>query len=428
MNAAKDFSVSDPGIFKQKVFHWAGRNKHACYLDSNDYQESWSSFDCLAGAGALSVLQPAENCFGALNAFMDRHRGWLLGFLGYDLKNETEALSSGNDDRLGFPSLYFFIPQDLILLKGSNVQIISGRNPASVFREIMDFPLPGTAALTHSISPVRQDISREEYLETVEAIRRHIKEGDVYEMNFCLNFYASDTRCSPADLFRELNALAPAPFASFLKFEEYYILCASPERFLKKTGRNILSQPVKGTIRRSSLPAEDEQLKSALRGSEKEQAENVMIVDLVRNDLSRSAVPGSVKVSELFGIYTFRHWHQMISTVKAEAKPGIHPLDIVRNAFPMGSMTGAPKIMAMKLIEQYERTRRGAFSGAIGYFTPDGDFDFNVVIRSILYNSRKKHLSFSVGSAITYDSVPENEYEECLLKAKAIRSLFKSVS
>ncbi|HYH55616.1 MAG TPA: anthranilate synthase component I family protein, partial [Anseongella sp.] len=281
--------------------------------------------------------------------------------------------------------------------------------------DLPDLPVP----------QIRQGISREDYLETVEAIRRHIREGDVYELTFCLDFYAGDYQCDPAALFSRLNSAAPAPFASFLKLGEHHIICASPERFLKKTGSNILSQPVKGTIRRSGRPAEDEQLKSALRNSEKEQAENVMIVDLVRNDLARSAVPGSVKVSELFGIYSFPHWHQMISTVEAEARPGLHPLEIIRHAFPMGSMTGAPKIMAMRLIEQYERTKRGAFSGAIGYFTPGRDFDFNVVIRSVLYNSGRKQLLFPVGSAITYDSLPENEYQECLLKAQAIHALFK---
>ncbi|QEC54286.1 aminodeoxychorismate synthase component I [Anseongella ginsenosidimutans] len=425
MNAAEEFSIDDPEQFKLKAFYRASRQEHVCCLDSGGYHEGHSSFDWLIGSGARSSLQPVENCFGALETFIKEVPGWKLGFLGYDLKNEVERLSSENSDPLGFPPLYFFVPRELIMLKGNSVRISSESSPSGVFREILDTPLPEAGAPPPP-PRIRQRVSRAGYLETVAAIRRHIVEGDVYELNYCLDFYAENYECDPARLFLRLNETAPAPFASFLKLGKQFILCASPERFLKKTGSRIISQPIKGTIRRSEHPGEDQALKKALRNSEKEQAENVMIVDLVRNDLSRSAVPGTVRVSELFGIHTFRHWHQMISTVEAEAKPGLSAADIIRHAFPMGSMTGAPKIMAMKLIDKFEEVKRGAFSGAIGYFSPEGDFDFNVVIRSILYNSQTGYLSFPVGSAITYDSVAENEYEECLLKAKAIRNLFNS--
>lgn len=433
MNAA-DFSVSDPEQFRLKAFYKASRDEHACFLDSNAYTDPRSSFDSLIARGARSVLQPEENCFEALRTFLDETPGWKLGFLGYDLKNEVERLVSQNSDPLDFPSLYFFVPRELVILKGSSTRIMSETSPSDVFREIQEFPLPAGSSLVSEnslLTPgapvfprIRQRVGKGDYLEAVSAIRRHIIDGDVYELNYCIDFYADEYECDPAVLFARLNAVAPAPFASFLRFGDRYILCASPERFLKKTGSRLVSQPIKGTMRRSSDVAEDEKLKAALGNSEKEKAENVMIVDLVRNDLSRSAVPGSVRVSELFGIHTFRHWHQMISTVEADARPGIHPVEIIRNAFPMGSMTGAPKVMAMKLIDHYEQVKRSAFSGAIGYFSPEGDFDLNVVIRSMLYNGKKKYLSFPVGGAITYDSVPENEYEECLLKAKAIRSLF----
>jgi para-aminobenzoate synthetase component 1 len=149
-------------------------------------------------------------------------------------------------------------------------------------------------------------------------------------------------------------------------------------------------------------------------------AENLMIVDLVRNDLAKSSKPGSVKVEELFGIYSFKQLHQMISTVSSIKRENVDPVEVIKNAFPMGSMTGAPKIRAMELIEKYETTKRGVYSGASGYFTPEMDFDFNVLIRSIFYNDTANKLSFQVGSAITYDADPEYEYKECLLKAKAI--------
>jgi para-aminobenzoate synthetase component 1 len=154
--------------------------------------------------------------------------------------------------------------------------------------------------------------------------------------------------------------------------------------------------------------------------SEKEKAENLMIVDLVRNDLARSSKTGSVKVEELFGIYSFSQVHQMISTVSSQIKETTSAVEAIKNAFPMGSMTGAPKVMAMELIEKYENTKRGLYSGAIGYFAPNSDFDFNVVIRSIQYNESKQYLNFEVGSAITYDSDANLEYEECLLKAQAM--------
>jgi para-aminobenzoate synthetase component 1 len=206
---------------------------------------------------------------------------------------------------------------------------------------------------------------------------------------------------------------------------EQFLLSASPERFIKKVGKKIISQPIKGTARRGANEEEDKQIKHHLFNDPKERAENIMIVDLVRNDLSRTADKGSVIVEELCGIYTFPQVHQMISTVVSELREDVHFIEAIRQCFPMGSMTGAPKVRAMKLIEKYESTKRGLFSGAVGYITPEGDFDFNVVIRSILYNARNHYLSFMVGGAITMQAEAEKEYEECMLKAKAIMRVLK---
>lgn len=166
-------------------------------------------------------------------------------------------------------------------------------------------------------------------------------------------------------------------------------------------------------------------LKNDLAKDEKERSENIMIVDLVRNDLSKTAVKGSVKVEELCKVYSFDQVHQMISTVTSQIEENTHPIDVIKSTFPMGSMTGAPKISAMKIIENLEETKRGLYSGAVGYITPRGDFDFNVVIRSILYNHTQKYISFSVGSAITSKSDPLKEYEECLVKAKAMHEVLQ---
>jgi para-aminobenzoate synthetase component 1 len=263
-------------------------------------------------------------------------------------------------------------------------------------------------------------MSKTEYLTAVEAIREDILNGEVYELNLCQEFYAEAAVIEPVSTFLQLISASPTPFAGFYKWQDRYLLCASPERFLRQQHDLLLSQPIKGTIRRGATPAEDEQLRQHLSQDEKERAENLMIVDLVRNDLARVAVTGSVQVSELFGLYSFRHVWQMISTVQARRRPECDLVDALRAAFPMGSMTGAPKIRAMQLIEHYEHSRRGLYSGSLGVVWPNGDFDFNVVIRSLQFNAATGYLSFQVGSAITYDSVPEQEYAECLLKATAM--------
>ena len=254
----------------------------------------------------------------------------------------------------------------------------------------------------------------------------HIHRGDIYEANFCMEFYAENAQIEPLEIYQKLNTISEPPFAAYFKNNFQYLLSASPERYLRKEGLKVISQPIKGTARRSFDLEQDEQLKSDLAQNEKERSENIMIVDLVRNDLSQTATKGSVQVEELCQIYTFKQVHQMISTIVSEVENTTSPIEILRTTFPMGSMTGAPKISAMQIIEELEETKRGLYSGAVGYFTPNGDFDFNVVIRSILYNSENQYLSFSVGSAITSQAIPENEYEECLLKAKAMFEVLQS--
>ena len=253
-----------------------------------------------------------------------------------------------------------------------------------------------------------------------------LNEADIYEMNFCQEFFAENAVIDPLSVYQQLAKLSPTPFSGYFKLKDKYILSATPERFLTKRGTILTSQPIKGTARRSTEETEDAAIKQALSTNKKEQAENVMIVDLVRNDMTKSAVKGSVKVDELFGIYSFPQVHQMISSISCQLSPQVHFVEAIKNAFPMGSMTGAPKLRAMQLIDQYEKSKRGIYSGSMGYITPDRDFDFNVIIRSIIYNSTNRYLSFQVGSAITYQADAENEYDECLLKASAIMSVLKN--
>lgn len=352
---------------------------------------------------------------------------WLFGFLSYDMKNQVENLTSNHADRLGFPEMYFFVPQHLVFFEQNNevsmIVIHSFDNPTEILAQITN------QAITQEITPkkttlkIRTNFSKEYYINSVEKIKQHIVEGDVYELNFCMEFYVENIAINPYQTYLDLKKVSPMPFATFFKLKNRYVMCASPERFLKKMGQTLISQPIKGTSKRGNSIEEDEILKYKLRNSEKEIAENMMIVDLVRNDLAITAKTGSIKVRELFGIYTFPQVHQMISTVTSQLDESFSAIDALKNAFPMGSMTGAPKIKAMELIELYEQTKRSLFSGTIGYITPQKDFDFNVIIRSLFYNEIDKYLTFQAGSAITYDSIASQEYEECLLKTKAIRDV-----
>ncbi|MEJ6979340.1 anthranilate synthase component I family protein [Pedobacter sp. P351] len=411
----------DLDLFKQKALQWAASFETACYFDSNDYTDPYSAFDVLIAAGTnLELKKNSGSAFTHLAHLLNNNKDWVLGFLGYDLKNETENLTSSNPDHLHFPELYFFKPLHLILIKQGKVQILSAEKDR-ICEQIEQTELDN---LNFSFKGnIESRFSPSEYRDTVSRLKDHIRRGDIYEANFCQEFYSENCHLEPLNAFHALNTISPTPFATFFKYKSSYIISATPERFLTKRGGKLISQPIKGTIKRSTDPAEDELLKQSLKNNSKEQAENVMIVDLVRNDLTKCAVPGSVEVEELFGIYSFEQVHQMISTVVCKVNPGLNNSEIIKSVFPMGSMTGAPKISAMELIEKYERTKRGVFSGAIGYFAPNGDFDFNVVIRTILYNAEKKYLSFQVGSAITFASDPENEYDECLVKAAAIRSV-----
>ncbi len=263
-------------------------------------------------------------------------------------------------------------------------------------------------------------ITKETYLENVNKLLAHIKRGDIYEINYCIEFFCEDVVINPRQVFNKLNELTQAPFAQLVKYRDEYIICASPERFIQKIGDTLITQPMKGTARRSADPIEDEKIKNELRHNLKEQTENVMAVDVARNDLSQVAQKGTVQVTELFSVQTFKNVHQMVSTVSCKVKEGVNFKDIVKATFPPASMTGAPKLKAIELIKKYELSPRGIYSGALGFIDNKGDFDFCVVIRTIIYNPKLNRLSFHVGSAITAQCNPEEEWKECLLKAETL--------
>lgn len=418
------YQVENINQFKKQLIAWASNFEQSAVLlgDADDSQGKYMQYDMLVGVEALSEISPETNSFDALESYQTETKDWLFGYFSYDLKNELEELCSDNSDKLHFPLLHFFQPKWVFKIKDNKVEIqfhesIERKKMQQIFGDIMQFKIPHDKNKNYS---VKSKIAKEDYLQSVKKLQEHIQRGDIYEVNFCQEYFCEEAVLNPITVFTDLYSISESPFACYYRYQHCHIMSASPERFIKKMGKKLISQPIKGTRKRGASLEEDEQLKLSLYNCPKERSENVMIVDLVRNDLSRSASKSTVQVEELFGIYSFPQVHQMISTVVSELKDGFSGVEAIRYAFPMGSMTGAPKIRAMELIEKFESTKRGVYSGSVGYFTPEGDFDFNVVIRSVLYNSTSRYASFMVGSAITTKAIPEQEYEECLIKAKAM--------
>lgn len=428
MRTTTEYLLEDPIAFKKKLFRWSSQFYEIAWLDSNNYPQTASNFEAVLAVEAFTALKTDQyGAFEQLKEYQETTKDWIFGYLSYDLKNDLENLSSKNIDGLKFPDLYFFQPQKLILVGKEKVEFrylkMVDDEIASDYEKILQQELTAINSSSeekNKITPIKARISKEEYLNKVSEMLEHIHRGDIYEANFCQEYFAENRTINPAQVFKNLNEISSPPFASFLKLEDYYLLSASPERYIKKDGNKVISQPIKGTARRAETEEEDKKIVEMLAKDPKEVSENVMIVDLVRNDISRVAKKGSVQVDELCNVYSFKQVHQLISTISAELEVGCTPVEVLKATFPMGSMTGAPKISAMKIIEELEESKRGLYSGAVGYFTPEGDFDFNVVIRSILYNASLKYVSFSVGGAITSKSIPELEYEECQLKSKAM--------
>ncbi len=420
--------------FKKQLLDWAQQFEEVVWLESNpennkEHQKHYNYDAVLAVDAFTSIKTDFTDGFEKLKEYQNYSKDWIFGYLSYDLKNDVENLISQNFDGLGFPDLCFFQPKKLFLIKGNQVEI-QYLNVVSdeIEDDLFDIKNKSEAARGTVFSDIKIKLRthKDEYFDKVTTMLEHIHRGDIYEANFCQEFYAENTQINPLETYQKLNNISKSPFATFLKLEDKFVLSASPERYLKKNDTTVISQPIKGTAKRALNPLEDVVLKTNLSKDSKERSENVMIVDLVRNDLSKTAIKGSVKVEELCGIYSFNQVHHMISTVVSSVNEQTNPIDILKSTFPMGSMTGAPKISAMKIIEQLEKTKRGIYSGAIGYFTPKGDFDFNVVIRSILYNASTRYVSYSVGGAITSKSDPLKEYEECLVKAKAMREVLEN--
>ena len=405
MNSLKH-TVLDQNLFEQQLLRYFKNAKNIVFLNSNNIEKT-----NLFAVSENNDLNEKENQFG---------------FVSYDYKNKIEQLFSKHNDGIAFPDKHFFTPEILFKISQNSVEVFSENSTQQLFKLITEIETVSTNLKESKTIKVTPKISKEAYLKTINQLKKHIQLGDIYEVNFCQEYFAEDVSVNPIDIYVKLNQKSPTPFSCFVKCADKYLISASPERYIQKSGTKIISQPIKGTAKRGKDKIEDEAIKKHLFNDPKERSENVMIVDLVRNDLSKIAKKNSVNVDELCGIYTFPQVHQMISTVSAEVKKEISFNAILNATFPMGSMTGAPKVRAMELIEKYEKTKRGLYSGTVGYIDEKGNFDFNVVIRSIAYNAKNNYLSFMVGGAITVLSDPEKEYEECLLKAKAMLEVLDS--
>jgi para-aminobenzoate synthetase component I len=429
----KQLSIDiNPGEIRNKLLNYSQQFATCFFYDSNADVNgatplSYRSYDILLALGINRKVQFNEGKhFNDLQNFKDANKTWLFGYLSYDLKNEIEDLNSINEDALALPLAQFVEPQLVIAIKGNRMDLIAideKLQPHEITTNIQQ-----QSALISEVYPsstIHHKTSKEKYIKAFEQFQQQIAYGNIYEVNYCIAFETEIRHHHWIGLYSALNKISKAPFSAFVKVGNAVIISASPERFLKKEANKLISQPIKGTAKRGQSLQEDEKHKTDLFNNAKERSENVMITDLVRNDLSKYAARNSVKVEELFGIYSFKQVHQMISTVSAKLNEESNYINAIKDSFPMGSMTGAPKIMAMKLIEQHEQMKRGLYSGASGYIDPNNNYDFNVLIRSIIINEATNKVQFCVGSAITAKANAEDEYQECLLKANA---LFKVLS
>lgn len=398
------YEPSNIDLFKEKAQLWASSFSTVCILDSNNYSDPFGSISLMIAIEKTSEFKSDKlQNFRDLQNFLNKHPKEIIpGYLTYDLE------------------AYFFIPKYLLTFEKDKVEI-KATDPLAIINAIELMEIKVEVVNFHG--SIKNRMSRQEYGTAFQKLQEHIFKGDIYEINLCQEFYSENSSLNCFAAYKELNSISPTPFSCFLKHENNFIISASPERFLSKRGEKLISQPIKGTAPRGKTPQEDNEIKNRLRNDLKEISENIMIVDLVRNDLTKSAKAGTVKVEELLGLYSFKQVHQLISTISCTIKPGIESTTAIQNTFPPGSMTGAPKISAMNLISQYEKGSRGLYAGSIGYFNENNDFDFNVVIRTLIYNSKTKYLSFHVGGAITAYADENAEYQECLLKASAINKL-----
>ncbi|HEY3454851.1 MAG TPA: aminodeoxychorismate synthase component I [Bryobacteraceae bacterium] len=358
--------------------------------------------------------------------------GGAIGYFSYDFGRRFEKIPTRAIEELGLPDCDFRF-YNAVVIRGADGRVslswFDPGIPGALTREEVHAELarvrPGsyTNAQRSSVAAaVSAGYDRKAYLEAIRRIQEYILAGDVYQVNLTQRFYAAIGDTSAWELYKRLMAINPAPFAGYLCFGDAAILSASPERFLRVDGSKVETCPIKGTVRRGATPADDETQRQWLLRSAKNRAELAMIVDLMRNDLGRVCQPRSIQVQDFPRLESFASVHHLVGTVTGELEQGRSVLDLIRASFPGGSITGAPKIRAMEIIEELEPVRRGIFMGAIGYLGFNGSSDLNIAIRTMLIQNGRAFMQ--VGGGVVADSIPEEEYEESLLKG---RLLFEAV-
>lgn len=381
------------------------------------------------GVGELDSLETARpgSGFERLGTFLEQHGDWAFGHLAYGMGVEMEPVLAPGDDLLGWPALRFFVPRFVVQWKPEGILVHCRKeDEVDAGRLVADLAHPDTGAYDTQL-PALTFTGREEYLERAHELLSHIQRGDIYEVNYCLARTGVAQGLDPFAAFAALDRTLRAPHATFYRSGELYALCQSPERFVRIEDRTITGEPMKGTRPRHADASMDRALALELANDAKERSENIMAVDVMRHDMSRVAAPRSLHVPELCEVKSLPALHQMTSTVRARLREGLGTVDAIRSCFPMASMTGAPKKRAMQLIDAMEGTPRGLYSGALGYFTPNGDADFNVVIRTLLFDARSGAVSLTTGSALTAACDPAKEWEECELKARSVLDALEHV-
>lgn len=430
MRVKLEMGVVDLPKIKKQLIQWGNQFEHIVWLDSNSYLEIDRTYEAVLAVDAHKVFQSdSKEALEDLKEYRKANKDWLFGYLSFNAADKTSV--KNKESKLPkYPKLHFFHPKKIFLLKQNSIEIhyasICEEEIEADWNTINNIKVEDYEREALHL-PIQAKLSKQAYLEKINKIQDYIRQGKITEINFCQEFYAHAELKNPLAIYQHLNAISSTPFASYVRMEEDYILCASPERYLSNTAGLIKAQPIKGTAKRKENTLEDRKIRLGLETNEKEIAENVLITEMLVEEFYEIAEEESVQITELCKAYSFKQVHQLISTIVCHLKPELSEVDAIKATYPMGSMTGIPKDITLKIIEELENFDRGLYSGSVGYFAPNGDFDFNVVIRSILYNAKSKYVSFAAGGAITALSDPEEEYQETMLKVKAMEEVLGAV-
>lgn len=420
---------------------------HYSMIGANPFLTIKYENDCIyekRGAGPFLLCDTDQTIFDYLNETIAQYKvenptklpfvGGAIGYFSYDFGCQLEQIRMTSVELETVPEAYFVFYDNAVIVDHSTEQVFltglgiledAEKSVEGLLHQIEMQQAMGEgeeSSLILEETPLFQSpFSAKEYKEAIERVRAYIREGDIYIANMTHTFSRA-FQDDPQKTYEKLRKVNPAPFSAYMPLEGFSVLCSSPERFLEVRNGQVQTRPIKGTIARGKTPEEDANNKRKLENSEKDQSELLMIVDLERNDFSKVCQPGTVKVTELFKIEQFATVFHLVATIVGTLKDGCTAVDCLSATFPGGSITGAPKIRAMEIIDELERNRRNLYTGCIGYFGFDGNADFNIVIRSILIKNQVAHIG--VGGGITWESDAQSEYEETIAKAIA---LFRSL-